>query len=72
MMGSDNLTEKKMILIGVLAIIFIAFLIIANLLDNKSLNGIKRKTRWTGAAWHGSLGKQIRDQKDFCFSAIRA
>lgn len=52
MMGSDNLTEKKMILIGVLAIIFIAFLIIANLLDNKSLNGIKRKP--VGQGQHGT------------------
>ena len=43
MMGSGDLTEKKMILIGVLAVIFIAFLVIANLLDNKSLNGIKSK-----------------------------
>ena len=32
-----------MILIGVLTVIFIAFLVIVNLLDNKSLNGIKRK-----------------------------
>lgn len=41
-----------MILIGVLAIIFIAFLIIANLLDNKSLNGIKRKP--VGQGQHGT------------------
>lgn len=32
-----------MILIGVLTVIFIAFLVIVNLLDNKSLNGIKSK-----------------------------
>ena len=32
-----------MILIGVLAVIFIAFLVMVNLLDNKSLNGIKSK-----------------------------
>lgn len=37
------MTEKKTILIGVLAVMFIAFLVIVNLLDNKSLNGIKRK-----------------------------
>lgn len=32
-----------MILIGVLVVIFIAFLVVVNLLDNKSLNGIKAK-----------------------------
>ena len=32
-----------MILIGVLVVTFIAFLVIVNLLDNKSLNGIKAK-----------------------------
>ena len=52
MIGSDNLTEKKMILIGVLAVIFIAFLVIVNLLDNKSLNGIKRKP--VGQGQHGT------------------
>lgn len=41
-----------MILIGVLAVIFILFLIIANLLDNKSLNGIKRKP--VGQGQHGT------------------
>ena len=46
------MTEKKMILIGVLAVIFIAFLVIANLLDNKSLNGIKRKP--VGHGQHGT------------------
>ena len=32
-----------MILIGVLVVIFFAFLVVVNLLDNKSLNGIKAK-----------------------------
>lgn len=38
-----------MILIGVLVVIFIAFLVVVNLLDNKSLNGIKAKKsrQWT-------------------------
>lgn len=34
------MNEKQMILIGVLVVIFIAFLVVVNLLDNKSLNGI--------------------------------
>lgn len=42
-MGSGKLSEKQMILICVLTVIFIAFLVIVNLLDNKSLNGIKSK-----------------------------
>ena len=37
------MNEKQMILIGVLAVIFVAFLVVVNLLDNKSLNGIKAK-----------------------------
>ena len=43
MIGSEKLNEKQMILIGVLAVIFVAFLVVVNLLDNKSLNGIKAK-----------------------------
>lgn len=37
------MNEKQMILISVLAVIFIAFIVLVNLLDNKSLNGIKSK-----------------------------
>ena len=37
------MNEKQMILIGVLTVIFIAFIVLVNLLDNKSLNGIKSK-----------------------------
>lgn len=43
MIGSEKLNEKQMILIGVLVVIFIAFFVVVNLLDNKSLNGIKAK-----------------------------
>lgn len=41
-----------MILIGVLVVIFIVFLVIVNLLDNKSLNGIKSKR--IGDGQHGT------------------
>lgn len=37
------MNEKQMILIGVLTVIFIVFIVLVNLLDNKSLNGIKSK-----------------------------
>ena len=40
-----------MILIGVLVAFFIAFIVIVNLLDNKSLNGVKAKT--VGDGQHG-------------------
>ena len=41
-----------MILIGLLVIAFIAFLVVVNLLDNKSLNGIKAKK--VGNGQHGT------------------
>ena len=41
-----------MILIGVLVVSFIAFLVVVNLLDNKSLNGIKAKK--VGNGQHGT------------------
>lgn len=37
------MNEKQMILIGVLTVTFIVFIVLVNLLDNKSLNGIKSK-----------------------------
>ena len=46
------MNDKQMILIGVLVVIFIAFLVILNLLDNKSLNGIKSKR--IGDGQHGT------------------
>lgn len=46
------MNEKQMILIGILVVIFIAFLVVVNLLDNKSLNGIKAKK--VGNGQHGT------------------
>ena len=46
------MNEKQMILIGVLVVIFIDFLVIVNLLDSKSLNGIKSKR--IGDGQHGT------------------
>lgn len=45
-----------MILIGVLVVIFIAFLVVVNLLDNKSLNGIKAKKSRQRAARNCKVG----------------
>ena len=52
MIGSEKLNDKQMILIGVLVVIFIAFLVVVNLLDNRSLNGIKAKK--VGNGQHGT------------------
>ena len=41
-----------MILTGILVVAFIAFLVIVNLIDNKSLNGIKSKR--IGDGQHGT------------------
>ena len=46
------MNEKQMILIGALVVAFIAFLVVVNLLDNKSLNGIKAKK--VGNGQHGT------------------
>ena len=46
------MNEKQMILIGLLVIAFIAFLVVVNLLDSKSLNGIKAKK--VGNGQHGT------------------
>lgn len=46
------MNDKQTFLIGVLVVIFIAFLVVVNLLDNKSLNGIKAKK--VGNGQHGT------------------
>ena len=46
------MNEKQLILIGLLVVAFIAFLVVVNLLDNKSLNGIKAKK--VGNGQHGT------------------
>ncbi len=46
------MSEKQTVLIGVLLVVFIAFVVIMNLLDNYSLNGIKSKK--VGNGQHGT------------------
>ena len=50
--GDEILSDKQIILIGLLVVAFIAFLVIVNLLDNRSLNGIKAKK--VGNGQHGT------------------
>lgn len=45
------MSERQTVLIGVLVVVFIAFIVIMNLLDNYSLNGIKSKK--VGNGQHG-------------------
>lgn len=45
------MNDKQKLIIAVLVILFIAFMVIVELLDNKSLNGIKSKR--IGDGQHG-------------------
>ncbi len=66
------MNEKQMILIGVLVVAFIAFLVIVNLLDNKSLNGIKSKRIGDGQHGTARWATKNGDKADLYPSAIRA
>ncbi len=46
------MNEKQMLIIGIMAVVFIALFIIVNILDSRSLNGIKAKK--TGDGQHGT------------------
>ena len=74
MIGSEKLNEKQMILIGVLAVIFVAFLVVVNLLDNKSLNGIKAKK--VGNGQHGTARwatkTEIKRTLSLCHSSLNS
>ena len=59
------MNEKQMIFIGALVVAFIAFLVVVNLLDNKSLNGIKAKK--VGDGQHGTnAGNKIKTKAWNC------
>ena len=62
------MSEKQMILIGVLAVFFIAFLVIVNLLDNRNINGIKAKT--VGDGQHGTARWATRSEIKKTFSFL--
>lgn len=62
------MSEKQIILIGVLAVFFIAFLMIVNLLDNRSINGIKAKT--VGDGQHGTARWATRSEIKKTFSFL--
>ena len=43
MRGCENLDERQMVTIGIVIVFFALFLVLVNVLDNKSINGIKAK-----------------------------
>ncbi len=62
------MNEKQMILIGVLTVIFIAFIVLVNLLDNKSLNGIKSKR--IGNGQHGTARWATKPEIKKAFASL--
>ena len=62
------MNEKQMILICVLAALFIAFLVIVNVLDSKSLNGIK--SRRIGDGQHGTARWATKAEIKRTFSSL--
>ena len=62
------MNDQQMITIGLMALAFIVFFIVVNILDNKNINGIKSKT--VGDGQHGTArwatGSEIK--KTFSFS----
>ena len=62
------MSEKQTILIGVLVVVFIAFIVIMNLLDNYSLNGIKSKK--VGNGQHGTARFATKGEIKRTFSSL--
>ncbi len=62
------MSEKQTILIGVLVVMFIAFIVIMNLLDNYSLNGIKSKK--VGNGQHGTARFATKGEIKRTFSSL--
>lgn len=50
--GDEKLNEKQIVILVIMGIAFAAFFVIANIPDNKSINGIKSKT--VGDGQHGT------------------
>ena len=46
------MNEKQILVLVILVVVFIAFIVLANVLENKSINGIKSKT--VGDGQHGT------------------
>lgn len=62
------MSEKQTVLIGVLVVVFIAFIVIMKLLDNYSLNGIKSKK--VGNGQHGTARFATKGEIKRTFSSL--
>lgn len=68
MEGSENLDERQMVIIGIMIAFFIAFLVLVNVLDNKSINGIKAKQ--VGDGQHGTARWATKQEIRRSFSSL--
>ena len=68
MEGCENLDEKQMVTIGIMIAFFALFLILVNVLDNKSINGIKAKQ--VGDGQHGTARWATKQEIRCSFSSL--
>ena len=61
------MNEKQTIVLVILGVLFIAFIVIANMLDNKSINGIKAKTVGDGQYGTARWATKSEIQRTFSF-----
>ena len=66
--GSENLDEKQMVTIGIVIVFFALFLVLVNVLDNKSINGIKAKQ--VGDGQHGTARWATKQEIRRSFSSL--
>ena len=64
--GSENLDERQMVTIGIMIAFLALFLVLVNVLDNKSINGIKAKQ--VGDGQHGTARWATKQEirRSFC------
>ena len=68
MEGCENLDERQMVTIGIVIVFFALFLILVNVLDNKSINGIKAKQ--VGDGQHGTARWATKQEIRRSFSSL--
>ena len=62
--GSENLDERQMVTIGIMIAFLALFLVLVNVLDNKSINGIKAKQ--VGDGQHGTARWATKQESSLC------
>lgn len=66
--GSENLDERQMVTIGIMIAFLALFLVLVNVLDNKSINGIKAKQ--VGDGQHGTARWATKQEIRRSFSSL--